>query len=217
MCLYRDQHFQILVKTGGTYFTKAVMADDRRCFGALLNGLARRNYFGNSELTDELLKEQIYPKISDEEFQQLVTKCTALTKSMVSVDMDFNQLEAFLTSQIRKKDSGMNEEKSNAVRKFWKNHRTKIHETQVQQTMWDTSLKQMSWRVDIKTQSKNNDHVNAPTAIIELQLSDNQETLNGNEKPELLHFEMDEKKLDHFLKSLYEIRDEISLHSKDQH
>lgn len=34
---------------------------------------------------------------------------------------------------------------------------------------------------------------------------------------ELLHFEMDEKKLDHFLKSLYEIRDEISLHSKDQH
>lgn len=101
---------------------------------------------------------------------------------MVSVDMDFNQLEAFLTSQIRKKDSGMNEEKSNAVRKFWKNHRTKIHETQVQQTMWDTSLKQMSWRVDIKTQSKNNDHVNAPTAIIELQLSDNQETLNGNEK-----------------------------------
>ena len=60
------------------------MADDRRCFGALLNGLARRNYLGDTELTNELLKEQIYPNTSDEEFQQLVTKCTALTKVGVS-------------------------------------------------------------------------------------------------------------------------------------
>lgn len=40
--------------------------------------------------------------------------------------MDFNQLEAFLTSQTKKK-GGLTEAQAAAFSKFWKNNRTKIH------------------------------------------------------------------------------------------
>jgi hypothetical protein len=36
------------------------MADDAKKFLALLNGIARRTYFGEDELSDEFLASQIY-------------------------------------------------------------------------------------------------------------------------------------------------------------
>ncbi|XP_014778730.1 COMM domain-containing protein 1 isoform X1 [Octopus bimaculoides] len=191
------------------------MADSRRCYAALLNGLARRNYFGEKELSNGVLKEQIYPKLSDEEFEHLVTKCTALIKSMVAVDMDFNQLEAFLTSQIKKADSGMNEERANAVRKFWKNQRNKIHDVQVQQTQWNSCLKQMSWRIDLKSQARHIEQIDKPTAIVELMVSSNSQTTDDeSKKAKVFHFEMDDKKLDQVLSNLHEIKEQISNHSQ---
>ena len=56
------------------------MADDAKSFLALMNGLARKNYYGQSEITDEFLKEQIYPNLSQEEFDHLLTRCRGLLK-----------------------------------------------------------------------------------------------------------------------------------------
>lgn len=56
------------------------MADDSKSFLALLNGLARRNYYGQSEITDEFLKEQIYPETSQEDFEHIQTRCKGLLK-----------------------------------------------------------------------------------------------------------------------------------------
>lgn len=56
------------------------MADDSKSFLALLNGLARRNYYGQSEITDEFLKEQIYPETSQEDFEYIQTRCKGLLK-----------------------------------------------------------------------------------------------------------------------------------------
>ena len=56
------------------------MADDAKSLLALMNGLARKTYYGQSEITDEFLKEQIYPNLSQEEFDHLLTRCRGLLK-----------------------------------------------------------------------------------------------------------------------------------------
>ena len=91
---------------------------------------------------------------------------------MVSADMDFNQLEAFLTSQTKRRENAMSEEHANVYRKFWKTHKNKIHDVLVSQSNWNNSLKKVSWRIDIKSQSRNVDQMSEPTAIVELMVGE---------------------------------------------
>ena len=91
---------------------------------------------------------------------------------MVSADMDFNQLEAFLTSQTKRRENAMSEEQANVYRKFWKTHKNKIHDVLVSQSNWNNSLKKVSWRIDIKSQSRNVDQMSEPTAIVELMVGE---------------------------------------------
>lgn len=56
------------------------MADDAKKFLALLNGIARRTYFGEDELSDDFLASQIYPDMPTDESSALIAKCTTLIK-----------------------------------------------------------------------------------------------------------------------------------------
>ncbi|KAM6272243.1 COMM domain-containing protein 1 isoform 2-T2 [Spheniscus humboldti] len=90
--------------------------------------------------------------------------------------MDLNQLEAFLTAQT-KKQGGITSDQAAVIAKFWKNHRIKIHESLINQSRWDNVLKNMNWRVDLKSQSRHIDQINTPVAIVEMELGKNgQET-----------------------------------------
>ena len=59
------------------------MADDEatttKVFG-LLNGIAKRDYLGVGDITDEFMKEELFADLSQEEFTALVTKCKNLIK-----------------------------------------------------------------------------------------------------------------------------------------
>lgn len=88
--------------------------------------------------------------------------------------MDMTQLEAFLTAQCKKKDVALTAEQANAVRKFWKIHKNKIHESIVSETNWGNTLQKVSWRIDLKSQARNKEHNNTPSAIMELQIANNQ-------------------------------------------
>ncbi|XP_005112903.2 COMM domain-containing protein 1 [Aplysia californica] len=182
------------------------MADDAKCFQALLNGLAKRNYYGVKELTDDVLKEEIYPELGQEEFNRLNSKCTGLLKNLVSADMDMTQLEAFLTAQMKRKEGGMSEEQAAVMRKFWKGNKAKIHDSIVSQTMWGNSLQKVSWRVDLKSQSMTEEQINTPTAIMELQVADN---LNKQRNAEVIRFELDEDKVAEMLSNMREIDAQI--------
>ena len=60
----------------------AKMADEeeiRRVVG-LLNGLAKRDYYGNKDINDEFLKQELYPDELEEEFSARLTKCKNLLK-----------------------------------------------------------------------------------------------------------------------------------------
>lgn len=56
------------------------MADDSKNVLALLNGLAKRTYYGETEITDDFLKQEIFPNLSDEDFTNLLSKCSSLIK-----------------------------------------------------------------------------------------------------------------------------------------
>lgn len=83
--------------------------------------------------------------------------------------MDSNQLEAFLTAQT-KKPGGINSDQAAVIAKFWKNHRVKIRESLINQSKWENTLKNLNWRVDVKSQSRHVDQLNSPVAIVEMEL-----------------------------------------------
>ncbi|KAH3859101.1 hypothetical protein DPMN_101748 [Dreissena polymorpha] len=183
------------------------MADDAKTFAALFNGLTKRLYFDEKDITDEFLKNEIFPQLSDEDFAALVTKCSSLIKSLVSADMDYNQCEAFLTSQLKKPEGAITENQANAIRKFWKNQKNKIHEAVINKSSWGHSLKHVSWRIDIKSQARHIEDINTPTAIMELKIGPN---ATGSQESDVVRFEMDENRLSEVLKTMQDIELEVN-------
>ncbi|XP_005019167.2 COMM domain-containing protein 1 [Anas acuta] len=174
-----------------------------KALAALLSGIAQAAYHGNAALTAELLRGQLYPEAAPEEFAALRAKMGGLLQSIASADMDLNQLEAFLTAQT-KKQGGITSDQAAVLAKFWKNHRVKIHESLVNQSRWDNVLKNMNWRVDLKSQSRHIDQINTPVAIVEMELGK-----NGQES-EFLCLEFDEAKVSQMLKKLSEIEESMT-------
>ena len=82
----------------------------------------------------------------------------------------------------------MSEDEAVTVTRFWKNQKTKvegeggregeshvphslqIHHQLVKKSMWGQRLKQLSWRVDVKTKSRHIEQLNVPTGILEMKL-----------------------------------------------
>lgn len=56
------------------------MADETKNLVALLNGITKRTYYGEEEITNEFLKSEIYPNMPDDEFNSLISKCASLLK-----------------------------------------------------------------------------------------------------------------------------------------
>ena len=144
-------------------------AADKNVVG-LLNGLARREYFGESEITDEFLHQELFSDLDKEQFDAMLKRYENLMRNIVSADMDFNQLEAFLTSQMRRKQGSLTQEQAAAFLKFWKSQKVKIHDVMVQKSSWNNKLKDVSWRIDLKTQGRHLQQINTPVAIVEMQL-----------------------------------------------
>ncbi|KAJ7390809.1 negative regulation of sodium ion transmembrane transport [Desmophyllum pertusum] len=135
-------------------------AADKNVVG-LLNGLARREYFGESEITDDFLHQELFSDLSKEQFDAMLKRYDNLMRNIVSADMDFNQLEAFLTSQTRRKQGSLTQEQAAAFLKFWKSQK---------KSSWNNKLKDVNWRIDLKSQGRHLQQINTPVAIVEMQL-----------------------------------------------
>ncbi|XP_025048068.1 COMM domain-containing protein 1 isoform X2 [Alligator sinensis] len=149
-----------------------VAPEGSKPLSGLLSGIAQATYYGAAGITEELLRGQLYPEAAPEEFRVLLAKLTAALKSIASADMDLNQLEAFLTAQT-KKQGGITADQAAVIAKFWKSHRTKIRESLINQSRWDNTLRNVNWRVDLKSQSRHIDQINTPVAIVEMELGKN--------------------------------------------
>uniref|UniRef100_A0A4W2E9V7 COMM domain-containing protein 1 n=1 Tax=Bos indicus x Bos taurus TaxID=30522 RepID=A0A4W2E9V7_BOBOX len=147
----------------------AAELEGSKCLSGLLSGLAQDTFYGHPGITEELLRSQLYPEVSLEEFRPFLEKMKGILKSIASADMDFNQLEAFLTAQT-KKQGGITSEQAAVISKFWKSHKTKIRESLMNQSCWDRGLRSLSWRVDGKSQSRHSAQIHTPVAIMELEI-----------------------------------------------
>nr|XP_024643550.1 COMM domain-containing protein 1 isoform X2 [Macaca nemestrina] len=105
-------------------------------------------------------------------------------QSIASADMDFNQLEAFLTAQT-KKQGGITSDQAAVISKFWKSHKTKIRESLMNQSRWNSGLRGLSWRVDGKSQSRHSAQIHTPVAIIELELGKYGQVYHAHSLPAL--------------------------------
>ena len=56
------------------------MVDETKNTIALLNGICKRSYYGETDLTDEFLHTEIFPDVPDDAFNALLAKCTGLVK-----------------------------------------------------------------------------------------------------------------------------------------
>ncbi|XP_037662997.1 COMM domain-containing protein 1 isoform X2 [Choloepus didactylus] len=142
--------------------------EDYKPLGGLLSGLAQVVFHGHPGISEELLRSQLYPEVPYEEFRPFLAKMRGILKSIASADMDFNQLEAYLTAQT-KKQGGITSDQAAVISKFWKSHKTKIRESLINQSRWDSGLRGLSWRVDGKSQSKHSAQIHTPVAIVELE------------------------------------------------
>ena len=80
----------------------------------------------------------------------------------------------------------------------------KIRESLVNQSCWDNVLKNMNWRVDLKSQSRHVDQINTPVAIVEMELG------KYGQESEFLCLEFDEAKVSQMLKKLTEIEESMT-------
>ena len=136
---------------------------------AFLNGIAKRKYF-DEEISDEMLRDQVLDGMDRDEYSALVSKFEKLINSIVTSDMDFNQLDIFLQSQMKKKDGYLSSSDAATLTKFWKLQKNKIHEKLVALTTWDNELKSLSWRVDACSKARHISELNQTSAIVEIQL-----------------------------------------------
>ncbi|XP_060687105.1 COMM domain-containing protein 1 isoform X1 [Hemiscyllium ocellatum] len=179
------------------------MAEQRsQPLSGLLSGLVQLTYYRSSGITEQMLKEQLYPDLPQQDFRILLEKMAGILRSIASADMDLNQLEAFLTAQT-KKQNGITQEQATVLTKFWKSHKVKIRESLINQSKWENCLRNLSWRVDLKSQSRHLDQINTPVAIVEFELGKN------NQESEFLCLELNEIKVNQLLNKLAEIEKRI--------
>lgn len=89
---------------------------------------------------------------------------------MATTCMDMNQADIFLTSQTKKREGAISDDQAKVLLKFWKSNNNKVHQSLVEKSSWNDNLKSLSWRIDMKNQSRHKGQLGESTAIMELQL-----------------------------------------------
>ncbi|XP_077427732.1 COMM domain-containing protein 1 [Vanacampus margaritifer] len=180
-------------RAGLTSLHESKMAEaesSRSLLGALLNGVAQQTFYQNSDVTEDLLKSQLYPEATQEHFKALYDKMKALLKSMAAADMDHAQLEAFLTAQTRKQGpGGATPEQAAALARFWKSQRGCVRQSLLAHSCWEPALRGLSWRADLRTGPANGRGglpPSGPVALLELELG------GGDRESDFMCVEMDE-------------------------
>ena len=56
------------------------MAKDQKMFSALLNGIMRHDYYNETDITDEFLKQELYADLSEDDFQAMADKSRKILK-----------------------------------------------------------------------------------------------------------------------------------------
>ncbi|CAL8350190.1 unnamed protein product [Boreogadus saida] len=180
--------------------------DAAKSLTGLLNGIAQKAYHNHGEVTEDLLRTELYPVLSPEDFHALHDKMRGLLKSIAMADMDPGQLEAFLTAQMKRQGSGgMSEGQASALSRFWRSQRARVRESLLAQSRWEPGLRGLAWRVDLQTSSGRGPEAapGGPVALLELELG------RPSQDSEYVRLECDEATVNQVLKKMADIQRSI--------
>ncbi|XP_065673394.1 COMM domain-containing protein 1 [Hydra vulgaris] len=175
-------------------------------FAALFNGITRQIIFEDAEITDEFLKEQLYPEITQEEFEVLLSKCKTWLQNISYFNMDFKQLEAFLKSQMTRNKENLTEDQVTAILKYWKSNKDKVQATLLSRTKWEDRFRMLKWQIDLGY--KKNKEIDNSKAVFQLGLT----KCNGTE--EELEFEVNSESLNNMISQVEKVHAKIDSLSK---
>ncbi|XP_003972269.2 COMM domain-containing protein 1 isoform X2 [Takifugu rubripes] len=176
-----------------------------KALSGLLNGIAQKEFYYNSDVTEQLLRTELFPEMPQEEFMTLHSKMRSLLKSIATADMDHAQLEAFLTAQTRRQGGGVSAEQAAVLSRFWKAQRMRVRESLLAQSRWEPSLRGLTWRVDLPTAASQGDKTvhSGPLALVELEVG------QATQDSQFVCLEFDEVGVNDVLKKMANIQSSI--------
>ncbi|KAN0029630.1 hypothetical protein ACTA71_007762 [Dictyostelium dimigraforme] len=176
--------------------------DQPKYFSSLLGFLLKREYEKDEDCKSlETLKEMVFSEQNDitlEVIEFTYNKCFEIIQKASYSDMQISTFENIV------KDSDFTSIQQECLNKFWKVNKKKIHEIIYKTTRFNNSLQKISWRIDVKTKSKEISEINEPVSIVELKLKNN--NTNINNKNDLIRFEMDKNQLEETLQQINSIQ-----------
>jgi hypothetical protein len=88
---------------------------------------------------------------------------------------------------------------------------SQVHEALLKRSTWNSSLRQLSWRVDVKTASKDKDDLNEPSAIFELDTKAGTKEGGASSDGTTLRFEMSREQLGSVLDEFKAVEAQLAL------
>jgi len=191
-----------------------------KLYGALLNGVMKRNYEGDTTITAEFLREAVFAAngvtdITEEEVAKACETANRVMERAAYEDYDVSQMEKFLKLS---KNLGLTDVQKKAFLKFWLNNRSKIHEAVCKRAAWDNTLERVAWRIDVKARTMAaasaqdsgaaqaaEDEQHEPVAIVELHIN----RADAPGKRDVARFELDREHLAQVLRQVTDIEKEI--------
>lgn len=167
---------------------------NEKSFVALLNCLKKRLFEGDTSITNELIGEQLFGNGDPAEVEAEIGSIEELLRRAAEGNWEVSKMENVLN-----RVGNFTPQQMSLCIAWWTNKKEKIHSSVILKTIWNNTLKQLSWRVDIKTASKSAPEVNEPIALFEIATSGSQ-----------AKFEISKPQLDSILEQLDECQKRIS-------
>ncbi|EFA80769.1 COMM domain-containing protein 1 [Heterostelium album PN500] len=169
-------------------------------FQSLLGFLLKREYEKDESLSSlSSLQEMIFSgsDLTEEFILSTYNKCINIIERASYSDVDLTAFESLI------KDNDFTQQQQEGLTKFWKTNKKKIHDIVNRRTRFNNSLDKMSWRLDLKTKSKDVEEMNEPTAIVELDLTKNlRSSTEKKQQQQKIRFEMDRNQLQDTLEQI---------------
>eukprot|EP01116_Phalansterium_solitarium_P004272 TRINITY_DN15232_c0_g1_i1.p1 TRINITY_DN15232_c0_g1~~TRINITY_DN15232_c0_g1_i1.p1 ORF type:complete len:203 (-),score=31.67 TRINITY_DN15232_c0_g1_i1:82-657(-) len=182
-----------------------LITDAPKILGALLNGVVKKVFDRDPEVTTVFLHEQLYadkPEITVEVVEREVAIVKDILLKAGFEDFDLTQFETFL------KQTSLTAGQQEAFARFWRTQKPKIHDALVRDVSWADTLSRLQWRIDSKSKSKNVDDLNNElTAVVELSIGGPR---GDKAEPQAVRFEMDRAQVSTVLEQINAIQAQVS-------
>ncbi|GAB5368932.1 hypothetical protein AAMO2058_001361800 [Amorphochlora amoebiformis] len=173
---------------------------------ALLRQIVKSSFYsgasGEGSVDREVVRKIFSDsKMSEKKISDFMANCAQIFRRAAKGAWSVGKMEQMLSK------TEVSEEHRKVFAHVWKTEGQKIHKEIVSRTIWNSSLDETSWRIDVKANSRHVKDINEPTAIVRLSIKKNNQKREG---VETVHFEMGREELENINAELDKIQDRIN-------